>query len=57
LAKSDEAVNAYQQRPPGSPARWAVHFNLGAVLTNSNATNDAKIRKQAVDAFDKAISG
>ena len=55
--KSDEAVNAYQQAATLDPSHAGqYYFNLGAVLTNSNATNDVKIRKQAVDAFDKAIA-
>lgn len=55
--KSDEAVNAYQQAATLDPTRAGqYYFNLGAVLTNSNATNDVKVRKQAVEAFDKAIA-
>lgn len=55
--KSDEAVNAYQQAATLDPSHAGqYYFNLGAVLTNSNATNDAKVRKQAVEAFDKAIA-
>jgi tetratricopeptide (TPR) repeat protein len=55
--KSDEAVNAYQQAATLDPPHAGqYYFNLGAVLTNSNATNDVKIRKQAVEAFDKAIA-
>jgi tetratricopeptide (TPR) repeat protein len=57
VGKSDEAVNAYQQAATLDPSHAGqYYFNLGAVLTNSNATNDVKIRKQAVDAFDKAIA-
>ena len=57
VGKSDEAVNAYQQSADLDPSHAGqYYFNLGAVLTNSNATNDAKVRKQAVDAFDKAIA-
>ncbi len=55
--KSDEAVNAYQQAATLDPPHAGqYYFNLGAVLTNSNATNDVKVRKQAVEAFDKAIA-
>ena len=55
--KSDEAVNAYQQAATLDPSHAGqYYFNLGAVLTNSNATNDVKVRKQAIDAFDKAIA-
>jgi tetratricopeptide (TPR) repeat protein len=55
--KSDEAVNAYQQAATLDPSHAGqYYFNLGAVLTNSNATNDVKVRKQAIDAFDKAIT-
>lgn len=57
VGKSDEAVNAYQQAATLDPPHAGqYYFNLGAVLTNSNITNDTKIRKQAVDAFDKAIA-
>ncbi len=57
IGKSDEAVNAYQQSATLDPSHAGqYYFNLGAVLTNSNATNDVKVRKQAVDAFDKAIA-
>jgi tetratricopeptide (TPR) repeat protein len=57
VGKSDEAVTAYQQAATLDPSHAGqYYFNLGAVLTNSNATNDVKVRKQAVDAFDKAIA-
>jgi tetratricopeptide (TPR) repeat protein len=57
VGKSDEAVNAYQQAADLDPPHAGqYYFNLGAVLTNSNATNDVKVRKQAIDAFDKAIA-
>jgi tetratricopeptide (TPR) repeat protein len=57
VGKSDEAVNAYQQAATLDPSHAGqYYFNLGAVLTNSNATNDVKVRKQAIDAFDKAIA-
>jgi tetratricopeptide (TPR) repeat protein len=57
VGKSTEAVNAYKQAAELDPAHAGqYYFNLGAVLTNSNATNDANIRKEAVDAFDKAIA-
>ena len=57
VGKSDEAVNAYQQAATLDPSHAGqYYFNLGAVLTNSNATNDVKVRKQAVEAFDKAIA-
>jgi tetratricopeptide (TPR) repeat protein len=57
VGKSDEAVNAYEQAATLDPPHAGqYYFNLGAILTNSNTTNDVKIRKQAVDAFDKAIA-
>ena len=57
VGKSDEAVNAYQEAATLDPPHAGqYYFNLGAVLTNSNATNDVKVRKQAVEAFDKAIA-
>jgi tetratricopeptide (TPR) repeat protein len=57
VGKSDEAVSAYQHAAELDPAHAGqYYYNLGAVLTNSNATNDVKIRKQAIEAFDKAIA-
>jgi hypothetical protein len=57
VGKSKESVDAYQQAAELDPAHAGqYYFNLGAVLTNSNATNDPNTRKQAVDAFDKAIA-
>jgi tetratricopeptide (TPR) repeat protein len=56
-ANLDGAKNAYMQAaqldPPGS---GQYYFNLGAVLTNANGSNDPEMRKAAVDAFDKAIA-
>ena len=57
VGKSDEAVNAYEQAATLDPSHGGqYYYNLGAVLTNSNSTNDVKVRKQAIDAFDKAIA-
>lgn len=57
VGKSDEAVSSYQHAAELDPAHGGqYYYNLGAVLTNSNATNDVKIRKQAIEAFDKAIA-
>jgi tetratricopeptide (TPR) repeat protein len=57
IGKSDDAVNAYKQAAELDPAHAGqYYFNLGAVLTNSNMSNDANVRKQAIDAFDKAIA-
>jgi len=57
VGKSDEAVTAYQHAAELDPAHAGqYYYNLGAVLTNSNSTNDVKIRKQAIEAFDKAIA-
>jgi tetratricopeptide (TPR) repeat protein len=57
VGKSDQAVDAYQQAAELDPPRAGqYYFNLGAVLTNSNTTNDANVRKQAIAAFDKAIA-
>lgn len=57
VGKPDDAVNAYQQAATLDPSHAGqYYYNLGAVLTNSNATNDPKVRKEAVDAFDKAIA-
>jgi tetratricopeptide (TPR) repeat protein len=57
IGKSDDAVNGYQQAAQLDPQHAGqYYFNLGAVLANSNTTNDPKIRKQAIDAFDKAIA-
>ena len=55
--KTEEAAKSYQQAaqldPPGA---GQYYFNMGAILTNANVTNDAKMRQAAVDAFDKAIT-
>ena len=57
LGKADDATAAYQKaaelNPPGAAG---YYFNLGATLTNLNMTGDEHMRKQAVDAFDKAIA-
>jgi len=53
----DGAKNAYMQAAQLDPAgSGGYYFNLGAILTNSNTTNDPAIRHAAVDAFDKAIA-
>lgn len=55
--KADDAVKSYNQAATLDPASAGLYyFNLGAVLTNQNKTNDAKLRQNAVDAFDKAIA-
>jgi tetratricopeptide (TPR) repeat protein len=55
--KSQDAANAYGQAAELDPAHAdGYYFNLGAVLTNSNTTGDAGMRKQAIEAFDKAIA-
>jgi tetratricopeptide (TPR) repeat protein len=55
--KTDCAVQAYtnavQVNPTGA---GQYYFNMGAILTNANTANDPNLRKQAVDAFDKAIA-
>ena len=57
VGKSSEAVDAYNQAAQLDPAHAGqYYFNLGAILTNSNTSNDVNIRKQAIDAFDKAIA-
>lgn len=57
VGKSEEAANAYRQAAELDPPHAGqYYFNLGAVLTNSNASNDLNIRKQAIEAFDKAIA-
>ncbi len=57
LGKTDEAVKAYNQAaqldPPGA---GMYYFNLGAILTNANTTNNGDMRKAAAQAFDKAIA-
>src|SRR5262249_14802194 len=55
--KTDDAVKAYgqaAQMDPGNAGQY--YFNLGAILTNANTTNDSTLRQRAVEAFDKAIS-
>jgi tetratricopeptide (TPR) repeat protein len=55
--KTDDAAKSYQQAAQLDPAgAGQYYFNLGAILTNANVTNDAKMRQAAVDAFDKAIA-
>lgn len=55
--KTDDAVKSYQQAAQLDPAgAGQYYFNLGAILTNANIANDAKMRQAAVDAFDKAIT-
>jgi tetratricopeptide (TPR) repeat protein len=57
IGKSDDAVNAYKQAVELNPAgAGQYYYNLGALLTNANMANDVNIRKQAIEAFDKAIA-
>lgn len=57
VGKNDEAEQAYQKAAELDPANAGqYYYNLGAVLTNANMSNDANIRKQAIEAFDKAIA-
>jgi tetratricopeptide (TPR) repeat protein len=55
--KTDDAVKAYNQAATLDPAGSAqYYYNLGAIMTNANTSNDDKLRKAAVDAFDKSIA-
>jgi len=55
--KTEDAVKSYQQAAQMDPSgAGQYYFNLGAILTNANTMNDAKMRQAAVDAFDKAIT-
>jgi tetratricopeptide (TPR) repeat protein len=57
LGKTDDAVKAYNQAAQLDPAAAGqYYFNLGAILTNANISNDSKMRQAAADAFDKAIA-
>lgn len=57
IGKTDDAVKAYTQAAQLDPTgAGQYYFNLGAILTNANVTNDAKMRSAAADAFDKAIA-
>ncbi len=57
VGKPDDAVNAYKQAAELDPAHAGqYYYNLGVVLTNSNMSNDVNVRKQAIEAFDKAIA-
>ena len=57
LGKTDDAVKAYNQAAQLDPAGAGMYFfNLGAILTNANTTNNSDMRKAAVEAFDKAIA-
>jgi tetratricopeptide (TPR) repeat protein len=56
-SKTDGAVAAYNHAAQLNPAgAGQYYYNLGAILTNANTSNDATLRKAAVDAFDKAIT-
>jgi tetratricopeptide (TPR) repeat protein len=55
--KTDDAVKSYGQAAEIDPPNAGqYYFNLGAILTNANTTNDAHMRDRAVEAFDKAIA-
>jgi tetratricopeptide (TPR) repeat protein len=57
VGKTDDAMKAYTQAAQLDQAgAGQYYFNLGAVLTNANTTNDSKMRKAAIEAFDKAIA-
>jgi tetratricopeptide (TPR) repeat protein len=57
LGKTEEAASAYRQAAELDPANAGqYYYNLGAVLTNANMSNDLNQRKQALEAFDKAIA-
>lgn len=57
LGKTEDAVKAYNQAAQLDPAgAGQYYFNLGAILTNANISNDSKMRQAAADAFDKAIA-
>jgi len=56
LGKTDEASNSYKQAAELDPPHAGnYYYNLGAVLTN-NPSADQNAKKQAADAFDKAIA-
>jgi tetratricopeptide (TPR) repeat protein len=55
LGKNDEAVNAYKQAAELDPTR-AAHYYLNLGITLMNSGGDANVRKQSVEAFDKAIA-
>ncbi|MBV9572819.1 MAG: tetratricopeptide repeat protein, partial [Acidobacteriales bacterium] len=57
LGKVDDAVKDYNLAAQTDPSNGGqYYFNLGAVLTNANASNDPKKRQAAIEAFDKAIA-
>jgi tetratricopeptide (TPR) repeat protein len=57
IGKPQDAIDAYKQAAELDPAHAGqYYFNLGAVLTNNNMSNDVNVRKQAIEAFDKAIA-
>jgi tetratricopeptide (TPR) repeat protein len=57
LGKTDDAVKAYNQAAQLDPAGAGMYyFNLGAILTNANTTNNSDMRTAAAQAFDKAIA-
>lgn len=55
VSKTEQAADSYKQAASLDPTHAGnYYFNLGAVLTNTATTPDAK--KAAADAFDKAIA-
>ncbi|HEY8672065.1 MAG TPA: tetratricopeptide repeat protein [Terriglobales bacterium] len=57
IGKPDEAEKAYKQAAELDPPHAAHYYlNLGLVYTNANSSSDPKMRQEAVDAFDKAIT-
>jgi tetratricopeptide (TPR) repeat protein len=57
VGDTENAAKAYNQAAQLEPTGAGQYFfNLGAVLTNANTSNDSKMRKAAIEAFDKAIA-
>ena len=57
VGKPDDAITAYKQAIE-LDSQHAAHYylNLGVVYTNASGGTDPNMRKQAIDAFDKAIA-
>ena len=55
--KTKDAVATYNQAVQTDPTgAGQYYFNLGAILTNANTSNNPEMRNAAIEAFDKAIA-
>ena len=57
VGKTKDAVAIYNQAIQTDPTgAGQYYYNLGAILTNANTSNNAEMRDAAIAAFDKAIA-